>query len=448
MRHIAIVGSGPAGFYTAEAALLQFGQNVGITIIDRLSTPYGLIRTGVAPDHQAVKAVTGRYADIARDPRVRFVGNVSIGQDISLAELRELFDDVILATGAPRDRKLDIPGADLPGVIGSAAFVGWYNGDPGHQDIAPKLDGHRAVVIGNGNVALDCARILSRTPERLSGSDIAAHALTELEKSAITDIHIIGRRGPHQARFGLKEVTELATLRRITPIVDPRIFPPEETDRGLEPGQKRMVEVLRRYAAHGADFSRATKLHFDFFRRPLRIIGDTRAEAIEMMHTYIDFDGNLKDSGRTQTLPCDLVITAIGYRAEPMPGVSYDDQLGCFPSNDGQIEPGLWCVGWARRGGAGPIGANRPDGFHIVERIAASESPPVDARPGFAGLSARLAERNIAASDFADWEMIDAAEIAAARSGAPREKIVDPASMRQLLVREHGAEANKPNQTA
>lgn len=422
VRHIAIVGSGPAGFYTAEAALQQFGDEVAITIIDRLSTPYGLIRTGVAPDHQSIKAVTERYAVTARDPRVRFFGNVAIGSDVNVDELRSLFDEVILATGAPRDRKLDIPGDDLPGVIGAGAFVGWYNCHPDFVDLAPPVDGRRAVIIGNGNVALDCARILSRTPERLEKSDIASHALEALSRSRITDIHIVGRRGPHQARFSVREIEELGTLRRITPIVAPQVFPPSETDAGLDPGQKLMVRALRRYAAHGADFSRTTKLHFDFFRRPVRILGDSHVTGLEIADTHIDFGGQLQDSGTTRHIDCNLVVTAIGYRTDPVPGVPYDEELGRFANSDGFIAPGLWCVGWARRGAAGTIGANRPDGFHIVERIAGSEG--VGDRPGRDALETLLVERGHMVSDFDDWLRIDAAEVAAARSGAPREKLV------------------------
>lgn len=431
VRHIAIIGSGPAGFYTAEAALQQFGDDVAITLIDRLPTPYGLIRTGVAPDHQSVKAVTERYAFTARNPRVRFIGNVAIGSDISVDELCTLFDEVILATGAPRDRKLGIPGDDLPGVVGAGAFVGWYNCHPDFQDLSPSLDSERAVIIGNGNVALDCARILSRTPERLEKSDIGSHALEALRTSRITDIHIIGRRGPHQARFTAREVAELNTLRRITPIVPPQVFPPVETDAGLDEGQRRMVEILRRYAAHGADFSRTTKLHFDFFRRPVRILGDTRVTGIEIMDTHIDFDGKLVDSGRIRTVDCGLVVTAIGYRTDPVPGVPYDEELGRFSNADGFIAPGLWCVGWARRGPVGTIGANRPDGFHIVERIAANEG--VADRPGRDALLTLLAERGHKIADFDDWARIDAAEIAAAREGAPREKIVDADDIDRLL---------------
>ena len=198
MRHVAVIGSGPAGFYTVEALIKAYGDGVRIDLIDRLPVPYGLIRFGVAPDHQSIKAVSRRYDKVAEEGGVRFVGNVAVGKDVTIAELRELYDAVVLATGAPRDRALGIPGEDLPGVIGSAAFVGWYNGHPDFADLAPPLDGATAAVIGNGNVALDVARILSKTRAEFAGSDIVAHALEALECSAIRTITLVGRRGPHQ----------------------------------------------------------------------------------------------------------------------------------------------------------------------------------------------------------------------------------------------------------
>ena len=209
MRHIAIIGSGPAGYYTAEACRNLFGDDARIDMIDRLPAPFGLIRTGVAPDHQSIKAVTRRYEAVAMTDTVRFVGNVSIGQDISVAELQQLYDAVVVATGAPHDRKLGIPGDDLPGVVGSAAFVGWYNGHPDYADLDPPLYGAGVAIIGNGNVALDVARILAKTREEFSGSDIVGHALDALENSAVRHITLLGRRGPHQIAMTPKELAEL-----------------------------------------------------------------------------------------------------------------------------------------------------------------------------------------------------------------------------------------------
>jgi ferredoxin--NADP+ reductase len=247
MRHIAIIGSGPAGYYTAEAAQKKYGDDVRIDIIDRLPVPFGLIRFGVAPDHQSIKAVSSRYEKVALSGNVRFVGNVTVGADISIAELLELYDCVVLATGAPDDRKLDIPGGDLPGVIGSAAFVGWYNGHPDFSDLNPALDGRNVIVIGNGNVALDVARILAKTRSEFAGSDIVGHALDALGSARTESVTILGRRGPHQIAMTPKELGELGYLSHATPRVDPADLPDEGSDDLLDPGVRKSVAHLRAF---------------------------------------------------------------------------------------------------------------------------------------------------------------------------------------------------------
>jgi len=430
MRHVAIVGSGPAGFYTAEALLKTFGEAVRIDIIDRLPTPYGLIRAGVAPDHQSIKAVSKRYDAVARDARVRFFGHVVVGQDVSVAELGALYDDVVLAVGAPHDRPLGVPGDSLPGVIGSAAFVGWYNGHPDFAGLEPPLKSETVAIVGNGNVAIDCARILAKTVKELQDSDIVNHALSPLEQSRVRHVLIFGRRGPHQASFTLKEVGEMGELSRATPLVREADFPPVAADAALETGQRRVVEVLRRFAAAGPDAAKPVLVDFAFFRRPLRVIGSERVEGLEVMHTRLDADGRAVDTGETEIIPCGLVISAIGYRSEGLEGVPFDAAGGRFASVDGLIAPGLWCVGWARRGPTGTIGTNRQDGFSLVERLATTEA--AGGKAGRAGLEALLAERRVEITDFTDWERIDAAEVGRARPGAPREKIVELAEMRAL----------------
>ncbi|MCG2841597.1 FAD-dependent oxidoreductase [Sandaracinobacter sp. RS1-74] len=431
MRTMAIVGSGPAGFYTAEAALKAFGEDVRIDIIDRLPTPYGLIRAGVAPDHQSIKAVSRRYDQVAADERVRFLGNVRVGEDVGVGELTAFYDDVVLAVGAPQDRPLGIPGDDLPGVLGSAAFVGWYNGHPDFKDLEPPLDTQAVVVVGNGNVAIDCARILAKTVDELQASDIVNHALEPLSRSEVRQVHVLGRRGPHQASFTLKEVGELGELERATPLVRIGDFPPETEDAALETGQRRVVEVLRRFAARGPDASRPVTLSLDFFRRPVAVLGHGQVEALEVMKTRVDENGRAVDTGETEIIPCGMIVAAIGYRTASIPGVPFDEQAGRFVNEAGLIAPGLWCVGWARRGPSGTIGTNRPDGFALVERIA-KETLAGD-KPGRAALIALLAERQVPVSDFDDWRNIDALEVARARAGAPREKIVELSELRALF---------------
>src|SRR5690348_10220253 len=234
MRHFAVVGSGPAGFYTAAALEKAYGDNARVDILDRYPVPCGLIRFGVAPDHQPLKAVSKRYDKTAESAGVDFIGNVSVGRDVSVGELLDLYDAVILATGAPHDRKLGIPGEDLPGVVGSAEFVGWYNGHPDFADLNPPLDGGDAVVVGVGNVALDCARILSKTRHEFEGSDIVGHALDALDHSLIRTVTILGRRGPHQVAMTPKELGELGHLEASVPEVDLADFPPLEADEPLD----------------------------------------------------------------------------------------------------------------------------------------------------------------------------------------------------------------------
>lgn len=430
MRHIAIIGSGPAGYYTAEAAQKLWGDGVRVDVVDRLPVPYGLIRTGVAPDHQAIKGVSRRYEATARSGNVRFMGNVAVGRDVSIPELVRLYDAVVLATGAPADRPLGIPGDDLPGVIGSAAFVGWYNGHPDHADLAPPLHGSGAVVVGAGNVALDVARILAKSTDEFAGSDIVAHALDHLRGAAFDTITILARRGPHQIAMTHKELGELGHLSRAVPIVDPADLPEPDADASLDPGTRKAVALLREFAARGTP--KPIRVVFDFYAAPLRIEGDARADRVVVERTRIDGHGRAVGTGEVYAIPAGLVVSCIGYRTPPLDGVAYDATLGRFANDDGRIAPGLYAVGWARRGPSGTIGTNRPDGFRIIEHIAADTGDEAgDGKAGRAGLDALLAARGVDVVTFRDWQRIDEAEIAAARAGSPREKFV---SMDGLLA--------------
>jgi ferredoxin--NADP+ reductase len=427
MRHIAVIGSGPAGYYTAEACQKIFGDQVCVDIIDRLPVPFGLIRTGVAPDHQSIKGVSRRYEAVALTDNVRFVGNVTLGQDLSVEELLGLYDAVVLATGAPHDRPLDIPGADLPGVVGSAAFVGWYNGHPDHSGLAPPLGGPGAVVIGNGNVALDVARILAKAEEEFVGSDIVGHALTHLRGAQLDTITILGRRGPHQIAMTPKELGELGELERAAPIVDPADLPPPEADAGLDPGQRKSVIHLRNFALR-PDPGKPIRIVFDFFAMPVAIEGEGKVERVVVERTMLDEGGSARGTGETYAIEASMVVSCIGYRTPPIPGVPYDERAGRFANEEGRIMRGLYAVGWARRGPTGTIGTNRPDGFAIAEKIA-SDIGDGAGKQGRPGLDALLAERGVEVVTFRDWQKIDTAEIAAARTGSPREKFTSVDAM-------------------
>ena len=434
MRHFAIIGSGPAGFYTAEALQKAYGEAARVDIIDRYPVPYGLIRFGVAPDHQSIKAVSKRYDKVADDPQVRFVGNVAVGDSVSVAELRDLYDAVILATGAPHDRKLGIPGEDLPGVVGSAAFVGWDNGHPDFADLDPPLDGTSAAVIGNGNVALDVARILSKSRAEFEGADIVNHALDALDASSIRTITILGRRGPHQIAMTPKELGELGHLEAAVPVVEADDFPPLEMDEALDPGQRKSVTHLRDFA--GLRAVKPKRIVFDFFAKPLRIEGEGRAERLIVERTRLDKSGNALGTGETYEVPASLIISCIGYATPPIEGVPYDDRGGRFANESGRIADRLYCVGWARRGPSGTIGTNRPDGYEVAEQVAALLPADSDGgRPGGDGLRALLSTRGVEATDFDDWRRIEQAEAAAARAGAPREKMVRVDHWLKLLGR-------------
>ena len=421
MRHFAVVGSGPAGFYTAEALEKAYGDQARIDIIDRYPVPYGLIRFGVAPDHQSLKAVSKRYDKVAESAGVDFIGNVCIGRDLSVSELLELYDSVILATGAPKDRRLGIPGEDLPGVVGSAEFVGWYNGHPDFADLNPPLDGTHAAVIGNGNVALDCARILSKNHHEFEGSDIVDHALQALDRSAIRTVTILGRRGPHQIAMTPKELGELGHLEAATPIIELADFPSVEADEQLEPGLRKSVSLLRGFADLEAD--KAKSIVFDFFAKPVAIEGDGKVERIVVERTVLDESGSARGTGETYHVPASLIVSAIGYSTLPIDDVPFDG--GKFVNKTGRIQDRLFAVGWARRGPTGTIGTNRPDGYEVADQVVAALPPGSSSdRPGAAGLKQLLQGRGIMPTDYDDWRKIEEIENGRARPGSPREKFV------------------------
>ena len=430
MRHIAIVGSGPAGYYTAEAAVKKWGEEARIDVFDMLPVPFGLIRTGVAPDHQSIKGVSRRYEKTAIGDTVRFVGNIAIGRDVSIEELQSLYDAVILATGAPKDRLLRIDGSDAENVIGSAAFVGWYNGHPEFANLNPDLSGRYAVVVGMGNVALDVARILSKTEDEFAGSDIVTHALDALRNSRLESVTILGRRGPHQIMMTPKELGELMQLERASPQVESADLPPLDDDAVLEPGMRKSVTLLREFAAippnsHG---EKPIAIEFDFFASPKAIdVTDGRATGVVVERTVVEA-GRAIGTGETYRIPADIVITCIGYETSPIEGVPFDERAGRFANDQGRILPGLYCVGWAKRGPSGTIGTNRPDGYSVID-IVDEDIGSGHRRRGREGFDDLAAERRLDIVTFRDWQKIEEAEIAAARDGSPREKFVDIESM-------------------
>ena len=422
MPTIAIIGSGPAGYYTAEAAAKKWGEGARVDIFDSMPVPYGLIRTGVAPDHQSIKGVSRRYEKTARTDTVRFVGNVTIGADIDIETLERMYDAVVLATGAPEDKSLSLEGSGLANVFGSAAFVGWYNGHPRFADLPVDLSGRNAVIIGMGNVALDVARILSKTEAEFAGSDIVAHAFEALMLSGLERITIVGRRGPHQIQMTPKELGELAELTRAQPVVDAADLPPVDTDAALDPGLRKSVALLRQFAAE-PPAGKPVQIVFDMFASPVRFDGEDRVRSVAIEETRLDGQRAVS-TGRTYDLPADIVISCIGYRTTPIPDVPYDERLGRFANTDGRIRNGLYCVGWARRGPTGTIGTNRPDGFALIDLIESDLAELPAGKPGRPAFDAFAEQRGLDIVTFRDWQKIDEAEVSMAREGSPREKFV------------------------
>ena len=439
---VAIVGAGPSGFYAA-AALLKAFPGVEIDIIEALPTPYGLIRGGVAPDHQSTKGVSRAFARTARDHRVRFHGNVELDRDVSLAELRAAYDAVVLAIGMARDRDMDIPGAGLAGVFGAASFVGWYNGHPDFRDLDPDLDTPAACVIGNGNVAIDVARVLLKTTEEMADSDLADHAADAIRAAPLRDVYLIGRRGPVQAKFTNKELTEMGTLADCAAVVDPAQLP-DEVSGEMSARDRRLAEknlaTLKGFAAGAPDVgpnaAKTKRVHFLFYTKPDAVLGEGRCTALRLERTRLE-GGRAVGTGEFFEVPCGLVVPAIGYSLAPVAGLTLDSASGAIANRDGRVDPGLYVVGWAGRGPSGVIGTNKAGGDRIAELIQADFAQggvqSSSGKPGRAGLEQLLTERGLRRVGFADWERIDTAEVAAASSGAPRRKLTRIADMLAVL---------------
>ena len=452
--HVAIVGSGPSGFFAA-ASLLKFAdspdadRDVRIDMLEMLPTPWGLVRSGVAPDHPKIKSVSAQFEKTAADPRFRFFGNVKVGEHVSPAELAQRYDSVIYAIGAQSDRALHIPGEELPGSVAAVDFVGWYNAHPHFDEMAPDLSGGRAVVVGNGNVALDVARILVSDPESLAGTDIADHALTSLDTRGVEEVVVIGRRGPLQAPFTtleLRELGDLDSLRDVDVILDPADFA-DITDEDVEAAGKTVkqnIRVLRKYLDRQPREAKR-RIVFRFLTSPVELRGDDRVESIVLGRNELvrDTDGRMvaKDTGDREELPAQLVIRAVGYRGVPTSGLPFDERSGTIPHIDGRIEGSRneYVVGWIKRGPSGVIGSNKKDSQDTVNTLLEDlQTAGIDEREPDHGdrLAAWLAERQPRLVTDAHWQRIDAHERGAGEpAGRPRVKL---ASMGDLLRVAHG----------
>ncbi len=420
--NVAVIGSGPSGFYTVDA-LRKSDKDVRVDIIERLPTPFGLIRGGVAPDHQTTKKVARVYEKTALADGVAYYGNVEVGRDVSLEELKEMYDAIVLAVGAPRDRKLGIPGEDKIGVFGSADFVGWYNGHPDFTDLEPDLNTDTVVVIGNGNVAVDAARVLVKTEEEMTDTDIADHAADAIQASPISDVYMVGRRGPIEAKFTNVELREMGKLDNCTPVIDPSILPETVEGEWSDRDQRlkdRNLATMKEFPAVDPS-GKAKRCHFTFYAKPIEILGGDKVEGIRMEHTKVE-DGRSVGTGEFFDIECGLVIPAIGYFSEPFPGVPFNEDWGIVEHEEGRVGDGVYAVGWIKRGPTGVIGSNKPDGDTAATQIL--DDVGDGTKPGREALDALLAERNVRVVTYQDWQAINDTEIANAKPGAPRRKFV------------------------
>ena len=422
---VAVVGSGPAGFYAASA-LLASDLELEVDVIERLPTPWGLVRLGDAPDHPNIKAVSRAFEKTAAQPGFRFFGNVEVGRDVTHEELRRLYDAVVYAVGAQTDRQLGIPGEELPGSWAATEFVAWYNGHPDFQQLEFDLSHERAVVIGNGNVALDVARMLALTPEELAPTDTTDAAIEAINSAGIREILVVGRRGPVQAAWTPVEVGELGELAGADIVVDPRDLALDAASaaelEAAPPTVKRNVEHLREYAARRPS-GKPRRIVLRFLASPVAILGDGKVEAIELARNELS-GGRAVPTDERDTVACGIVFRSVGYRGVGVPGVPFDDGSGTIPNEGGRVEPGLYAAGWIKRGPSGVIGTNKKDAAETVALLLEDARAERLPRRGDGTLEELLAERGVDAVLYAGWEAIDRAEKAAGEPhGRPRIKL-------------------------
>jgi len=433
---VAVVGSGPSGFYATEA-LFKAEPKVRVDMFDRLVAPFGLVRYGVAPDHDKIKSVIKVYERIASAPEFELYGNVLVGRDITVAELSQHYDAVIFANGAQTDRRLGIPGEDLPGSYTATEFVAWYNGHPEYVNHSFDLSHEVAVVIGQGNVAVDVCRILCKTVDELKHTDIAAYALDALAESRVKEIHMVGRRGPVQAAFTPQEMKEFGELQDCDPVVDPdnlNLGAVDEAERDLPKNSKarKNLGVLEDLASRG-ESEKSRRFVVQFLASPKELLGSERLERVVFERNRLEGEPGrqrARGTGETFEMNCGALFRSVGYRGVPIEGVPFNNDWGVFANEEGRITdsegavPGLYAVGWIKRGPSGIIGTNKPDAIATVKNLLA-DLPQLEAcaKPDSGAVRALLAGRGVRAITYDDWKKIDAAEIALGEAvGKPREK--------------------------
>lgn len=454
---VAIVGAGPSGFYAAEHILKDAETHAQVDLFDRLPTPFGLVRGGVAPDHPKIKSVIRVYEKTAAREGFRFFGNVKVGHDIEVEDLERLYHAIVFTVGCETDRRLGVPGEDLPGSHAATAFVGWYNAHPDYCDEEFDLSARRAVVIGNGNVAMDVARMLALTDHELHQTDTADHAIELLDRSGVEEIVVLGRRGPAQAAFTNPEVKELGEMEDADVIVDPAEVELDDASRAYiesdeaDKTSRTNVQILDEFSQREPDGKRR-RIVLRFLTSPIEIKGTDKVEAIEIgRNELVEEGGTLraKDTGEREELECGLVLRSVGYTGVPIEGVPFDEQRGLILNDGGRVldshdsghKVGHYTAGWIKRGPSGVIGTNKKDALETVQHLIADvdsdtllepESPEPEA------VEALLSERGVRFVSFEDWQAIDQAEVGRGEPhGRPRVKFVRVEEMLEALGEPH-----------
>lgn len=439
---VAVIGAGPSGIYAAEALIKQGEIAVSVDVFDRLPTPYGLVRYGVAPDHQTIKSVAKVMQKVLQDPRVRFLGHVEYGRDLTHADLKRHYDAVVYTVGASSDRRLNVPGEDLPGSLSATEFVAWYNGHPDYQHLNIRLDVKGVAVVGMGNVAVDVTRILAKSVEELRQTDIADHALPVLAESQVTDIYMLGRRGPAQARFTTKELRELGELHNADIVVRAEELELDEKSAASiahDPAMLKNLEVLREFAAKPLT-GKPRRVHIRFFVSPVAILGEGRVQKIRLEKNRLDENLNAVGTGEFEELEVGMVLRSVGYKGVPLPGVPFDSRKGVIPNQggrvlrEGQVAVGEYTAGWIKRGPSGVIGTNKADATETIKLLLQdAPSLPLAPEPDPQAIVQLLQARGARYVTLEHWLKLDALECAQGQAqGRPRVKLTSIEKMLEL----------------
>ncbi|HEY2714762.1 MAG TPA: FAD-dependent oxidoreductase [Solirubrobacterales bacterium] len=441
---VAIVGAGPSGFYAAEHILKDGDLHAQVDLFDRLPTPFGLVRGGVAPDHPKIKSVIRVYEKTAARDGFRFFGHVKVGRDIEVEELEKLYHAIVFTVGCETDRSLGIPGEELAGSHAATAFVGWYNAHPDYADDAFDLSCERAVVVGNGNVAMDVARMLALTDHELRQTDTADHAIELLDQKQIKEIVVLGRRGPVQAAFTNPEIKELGEMEGAEVVVDPADVEIDAASKAfvesdeVDKTTRVNYEILKEYSERQPE-GKKQRIVLRFLASPIEIKGDGKVESIVVGRNELVEEGGAlraKDSGEREELECGLILRSVGYTGIPIEGVPFDERRGLIlneggrilDSHDGGHKVGHYTAGWIKRGPSGVIGTNKKDALETVQHLFADvESGTLLApeKPEPEAVEQLLGERNVRYVSFEDWQAIDEAEVGRGEPhGRPRVKFV------------------------